>query len=132
MIYVLSVFCMVIFVVSSRSRHTRCALGTGVHTCALPISRPRGKRRCLGAKVGTPLHSTPAPSSAKLRSIGGGALHAAAAASTTASPHCLAQRSAVDAGSCAVAGSAQPSFWARERIACHRRRGPPEIGRAHV
>src|SRR3546814_8825410 len=24
---------------SSRSRHTRCALGTGVQTCALPISR---------------------------------------------------------------------------------------------
>src|SRR3546814_18053364 len=26
------------FVVSSRRRHTRCALGTGVQTCALPIS----------------------------------------------------------------------------------------------
>src|SRR3546814_7565285 len=49
------------------------------------------------------------PYTTLFRSIGGGALHAAAAASTTASPHCLAQRSAVDAGSCAVAGSAQPS-----------------------
>src|SRR3546814_3226195 len=27
------------FVFSSRRRHTRCALVTGVHTCALPISR---------------------------------------------------------------------------------------------
>src|SRR3546814_6599217 len=27
------------FVVSSRRRHTRCALVTGVQTCALPISR---------------------------------------------------------------------------------------------
>src|SRR3546814_9931492 len=27
------------FVFSSRSRHTRCALVTGVQTCALPISR---------------------------------------------------------------------------------------------
>src|SRR3546814_790550 len=27
------------FFVSSRRRHTRCALGTGVQTCALPISR---------------------------------------------------------------------------------------------
>src|SRR3546814_3344014 len=28
----------VLFFVSSRRRHTRCALGTGVQTCALPIS----------------------------------------------------------------------------------------------
>src|SRR3546814_6945161 len=28
---------VVSFFVSSRRRHTRCALGTGVHTCALPI-----------------------------------------------------------------------------------------------
>src|SRR3546814_15348738 len=30
---------MVIFFVSSRRRHTRCALVTGVQTCALPIYR---------------------------------------------------------------------------------------------
>src|SRR3546814_1578600 len=30
--------CCVIFCFSSRSRHTRCALVTGVQTCALPIS----------------------------------------------------------------------------------------------
>src|SRR3546814_14567165 len=29
------------FFFSSRRRHTRCALVTGVQTCALPISRPR-------------------------------------------------------------------------------------------
>src|SRR3546814_5841882 len=28
------------FIFSSRSRHTRCALVTGVQTCALPISLP--------------------------------------------------------------------------------------------
>src|SRR3546814_5551636 len=28
------------FVLSSRRRHTRCALVTGVQTCALPISEP--------------------------------------------------------------------------------------------
>src|SRR3546814_9331447 len=28
------------FFVSSKRRHTRCALVTGVQTCALPISRP--------------------------------------------------------------------------------------------
>src|SRR3546814_19290895 len=39
------IFCVYIFVIfffSSRRRHTRCALVTGVQTCALPISaRPR-------------------------------------------------------------------------------------------
>src|SRR3546814_8099753 len=38
--YSMSVFC-VIFFFSSRRRHTRCALVTGVQTCALPISRER-------------------------------------------------------------------------------------------
>src|SRR3546814_5040377 len=28
---------------SSRRRHTRCALGTGVQTCALPISRDQSR-----------------------------------------------------------------------------------------
>src|SRR3546814_3754659 len=33
------------FFFSIRRRHTRCALGTGVQTCALPISRKARKRR---------------------------------------------------------------------------------------
>src|SRR3546814_1072329 len=33
--------CLFCFFFSSRRRHTRCALVTGVQTCALPISRPR-------------------------------------------------------------------------------------------
>src|SRR3546814_3555530 len=33
------------FFVSSRRRHTRCALVTGVQTCALPICHPRLHRR---------------------------------------------------------------------------------------
>src|SRR3546814_4946987 len=32
------VVCHVVFLFSSRRRHTRCALVTGVQTCALPIS----------------------------------------------------------------------------------------------
>src|SRR3546814_2808072 len=32
-------FCVLVFFFSSRRRHTRCALVTGVQTCALPISR---------------------------------------------------------------------------------------------
>src|SRR3546814_6090361 len=35
-IYISSLFC-IIFFFSSRRRHTRCALVTGVQTCALPI-----------------------------------------------------------------------------------------------
>src|SRR3546814_9127819 len=31
--------CLFVFFFSSRRRHTRCALVTGVQTCALPISR---------------------------------------------------------------------------------------------
>src|SRR3546814_7622869 len=37
----------VFFFFSSRRRHTRCALVTGVQTCALPISRAEEKRRVL-------------------------------------------------------------------------------------
>src|SRR3546814_10378635 len=37
------------FFFSSRRRHTRCALVTGVQTCALPISL---RRRCLGGARG--------------------------------------------------------------------------------
>src|SRR3546814_2383276 len=40
------VYLFFIFFFSSRRRHTRCALVTGVQTCALPISTPtrRGNR----------------------------------------------------------------------------------------
>src|SRR3546814_12107014 len=39
------------FVVSSRRRHTRCALVTGVQTCALPIwRRAGGLIRCRGLR----------------------------------------------------------------------------------
>src|SRR3546814_4414860 len=35
--FLLSVFVLDVFFFSSRRRHTRCALVTGVQTCALPI-----------------------------------------------------------------------------------------------
>src|SRR3546814_5827474 len=40
-------YCSVVFFFffSSRRRHTRCALVTGVQTCALPICKPGGQRR---------------------------------------------------------------------------------------
>src|SRR3546814_10903844 len=38
---VLSISYTIIFFFSSRRRHTRCALVTGVQTCALPIYRAR-------------------------------------------------------------------------------------------
>src|SRR3546814_8924189 len=36
------VFCLAVFFFSSRRRHTRCALVTGVQTCALPIYNEAG------------------------------------------------------------------------------------------
>src|SRR3546814_1243839 len=46
---------IVFFFFSSRRRHTRCALVTGVQTCALPISRfaPANRRRLSGAGLRT-------------------------------------------------------------------------------
>src|SRR3546814_15305964 len=41
-----------IFFFSSRRRHTRCALVTGVQTCALPIS-PAEVQKMLAAAAGT-------------------------------------------------------------------------------
>src|SRR3546814_4196232 len=50
----LSLFLCVSFCVfSSRRRHTRCALVTGVQTCALPISGPRRSLpHMLGITIG--------------------------------------------------------------------------------
>src|SRR3546814_8319280 len=58
-----SVFLLFVFFFSSRRRHTRCALVTGVQTCALPIlnglrtveragSGGRGTRSALGGAGG--------------------------------------------------------------------------------
>src|SRR3546814_10097932 len=47
MIYISCIVSVIVFVVfffSSRRRHTRCALVTGVQTCALPISKKIIKR----------------------------------------------------------------------------------------
>src|SRR3546814_10806731 len=45
--YLLVSFCVFFFFFSSRRRHTRCALVTGVQTCALPIyRRPGGNILC--------------------------------------------------------------------------------------
>src|SRR3546814_2868171 len=41
--YCKSVICSFFFFFSSRRRHTRCALVTGVQTCALPISACHGQ-----------------------------------------------------------------------------------------
>src|SRR3546814_4314463 len=39
--FFLSLFFIFLFFFSSRRRHTRCALVTGVQTCALVVARPR-------------------------------------------------------------------------------------------
>src|SRR3546814_5278205 len=41
-----------VFFFSSRRRHTRCALVTGVQTCALPISRLAGQRIAAAYRSG--------------------------------------------------------------------------------
>src|SRR3546814_5589560 len=44
MLVVTFIYLSVIFFLSSRRRHTRCELVTGVQTCALPIFRDRRQR----------------------------------------------------------------------------------------
>src|SRR3546814_9063439 len=44
-----------LFVFSSRRRHTRCALVTGVQTCALPICGTQRLLRIAGMKVANDL-----------------------------------------------------------------------------
>src|SRR3546814_7654318 len=56
----------VIFFFSSRRRHTRCALVTGVQTCALPIS---------SAPPGTPPAAPPSPSRRARAASRGAATH---------------------------------------------------------
>src|SRR3546814_3334982 len=47
--WVVYVACLLLFFFfSSRRRHTRCALVTGVQTCALPISVTQGTAQALG------------------------------------------------------------------------------------
>src|SRR3546814_13041525 len=41
-----------VFYFSSRRRHTRCALVTGVQTCALPISSPQSPSTCSPTACG--------------------------------------------------------------------------------
>src|SRR3546814_3715911 len=60
--YVCSILCLYLcvlfFFFSSRRRHTRCALVTGVQTCALPIS---GQPYCRSRAGGTPMGRLSAP-----------------------------------------------------------------------
>src|SRR3546814_7813730 len=50
-------FYVVCFFLSRRRRHTRCALVTGVQTCALPISRPGGTPMTAYEPQPSQLHS---------------------------------------------------------------------------
>src|SRR3546814_6763876 len=56
-----SFMCTLFFFFSSRRRHTRCALVTGVQTCALPIWQ-RARHDCAGT-VATPRRPGPGPGS---------------------------------------------------------------------
>src|SRR3546814_1019498 len=72
-------FCFVhfFFFFSSRRRHTRCALVTGVQTCALPICAGRRAFRCCGVRLPQRHHaggarSRPVRLSAQAGKHGGG------------------------------------------------------------
>src|SRR3546814_9358155 len=45
----------IMFFFSSRRRHTRCALVTGVQTCALPILNPKSKKENAMSGSGLPV-----------------------------------------------------------------------------
>src|SRR3546814_4984006 len=53
-IFILYVICCILFFFSSRRRHTRCALVTGVQTCALPIFHEPSPP--WGCKWNVPVH----------------------------------------------------------------------------
>src|SRR3546814_11445036 len=54
MLIVMVVFGLICFFFSSRRRHTRCALVTGVQTCALPISVQKVHRGLIIGEAGLP------------------------------------------------------------------------------
>src|SRR3546814_3400171 len=49
------------FFFSSRRRHTRCALGTGVQTCALPIFVPQAETLFDGSRIVAGSHTISLP-----------------------------------------------------------------------
>src|SRR3546814_7996872 len=73
---------------SSRRRHTRCALVTGVQTCALPISR-RGQAGELAARSARTIHADDAPLPAQGKGGGGGMASASHPADCHKRPACL-------------------------------------------
>src|SRR3546814_3132607 len=79
--------CLVVFIFffSSRRRHTRCALVTGVQTCALPISAYGGRASSFG-----PEYIIPSPFDPRLMEI------VPAAVAKAASESGVAQRPVTD------------------------------------
>src|SRR3546814_3995681 len=67
----LFVYVVLFFFFSSRRRHTRCALVTGVQTCALPISSPRTIISASRRRPGTGISSTWCGCSCSAASTGG-------------------------------------------------------------
>src|SRR3546814_1026562 len=66
--------CVVFFCFSSRRRHTRCALVTGVQTCALPISLLHAPVETIGSRfpelpTGLPAPALPEISLARLQAV---------------------------------------------------------------
>src|SRR3546814_3175693 len=65
--YVYFMYVVFVFFFSSRRRHTRCALVTGVQTCALPIFR----RRIAEITAGDPVRSARPVATLATTALGG-------------------------------------------------------------
>src|SRR3546814_8196875 len=109
------------FFFSSRRRHTRCALVTGVQTCALPICRPRNRDvESIRIPASPDAHSalsSPASSQVSPRGPAGGRSTGRKAAALSNLLH-----------NEEIAGNAAHSPDVAEAPNVH----PLEIGRAHV
>src|SRR3546814_3503369 len=71
---------MSVFFFAGRRRHTRCALVTGVQTCALPIygadvrERPRRRRTCVAGRSGSAIDADPLPGAGRAAGSGEGGM----------------------------------------------------------
>src|SRR3546814_8456021 len=106
-VYWLFISCLLVFFFSSRRRHTRCALVTGVQTCALPIFAAEGEAP-LGA---VDLHRGNAE-------VEGDSTHRATGLAGDDRVH-LAEPAVAQAQAPRVAFRQVPAFRYRIRIAVH-------------
>src|SRR3546814_9120061 len=109
---------VVVFFFSSRRRHTRCALVTGVQTCALPISTEN--------ETGAAPETVSPPSESQTTDVN--------IAESSSADEGAEQGSLLDAVKAALEPAAEqpPGSIGQEEDAENAEAKPAEIGRAHV